>query len=313
MINNNIPLVSIFCPAYNHESYIKQCLEGFILQKCNFSIEVYVQDDASSDKTAEIIKMYAEKYNYIIPRLHTENYYSNGKDINAYFFSQALGKYIAICEGDDYWTDPYKLQKQVDFLEANEDYCMCSHNINSLHNNILQDYYTSNGINPPSDTITLKDLALQNYLPTVSVIFKKNNQVLSDLNTFKNLTLVDYCLHLLNARYGKIKILKDNMAVYRIHNDSLWSSQGQFKCSLMLYTSLLSFLKSNFFLEVSEELKTQLAPIAWFLYNNEPSSELKLNYLKTISDYDLPNLQPKFEKKRIGFKNELKHFLKRYI
>ena len=98
------PLVSIFCPTYNHENYIRQCLDGIVMQKCTFQIEVIVQDDASNDKTALIITEFSDKYNFIIPVFHCENYYSRGKDINEYFFKNAKGKYIAICEGDDYWT-----------------------------------------------------------------------------------------------------------------------------------------------------------------------------------------------------------------
>lgn len=117
-----IPLVSVFCPTYNHEKYIRQCLEGFVMQKTTFSIEIIVQDDASTDNTSNIINEFREKYHFIIPVIHVENIYSQGKNLNEYFFKNAKGKYIALCEGDDYWTDPLKLQKQVDFLEKNEDY-----------------------------------------------------------------------------------------------------------------------------------------------------------------------------------------------
>lgn len=116
----NDPLVSICCITYNHEKYIQQCLEGFLIQKTTFPFEILIHDDASTDRTADIIREYETKYPDIIkPIYQTENQYSKGVFISAtYNWSRAKGKYIALCEGDDYWIDPMKLQKQVDFLEA---------------------------------------------------------------------------------------------------------------------------------------------------------------------------------------------------
>ena len=117
-------LVSICCLAFNHEPYIRKCIEGFLMQKTCFSFEVLIHDDASTDKTAEIIREYEAKYPKIVKSIYqSENQYSKGIKVSQiYQFPRAKGKYIAICEGDDYWTDPLKLQKQVDFLEKNEDY-----------------------------------------------------------------------------------------------------------------------------------------------------------------------------------------------
>lgn len=122
-------MVSICCIVYNHESYIRQCLDGFIMQKTNFVYEIVIHDDASTDKTAEIIREYEAKYpNIIKPIYQKENQYSKGIQISAtYNLPRAKGKYIALCEGDDYWTDPLKLQKQVDFLEINLEYSGCVH------------------------------------------------------------------------------------------------------------------------------------------------------------------------------------------
>ena len=124
------PLVSVVCTTYNHEKYIRQCLDGFVMQKTTFPIEIIVHDDASTDDTVRIVKEYEEKYPNLFNNIYrTENWYSRGKDIWGYLFDQkARGKYIALCEGDDYWIDPYKLQKQVDFLEGHPEYSMCFHN-----------------------------------------------------------------------------------------------------------------------------------------------------------------------------------------
>lgn len=112
-------MVTIRCITYNHEPYIRQCLEGFIMQKTNFRFEAIVHDDASTDGTANIIREYAEKYPDIIkPIFETENQYSKlDGSIQRIMSEHIHGKYVAMCEGDDYWIDPLKLQKQVDFLE----------------------------------------------------------------------------------------------------------------------------------------------------------------------------------------------------
>ncbi len=119
-------MVTIQCCTYNHEPYIRECLNGFVIQKTDFCFEAIVHDDASTDGTAAIVREYAEKYPDIIkPLLETENQYSK-KDgsLNRIMDEHTHGKYIAICEGDDYWTDPLKLQKQVNFLESHPDYGM---------------------------------------------------------------------------------------------------------------------------------------------------------------------------------------------
>ena len=123
MENKDLPLVSICCITYNHEPYIRQCLDGFMMQKTNFSFEVLIHDDASTDKTQDIIREYEAKYPDIIkPIYQKENQYSKGISVTKTFnYPRVKGKYIAMCDGDDYWIDPYKLQKQVDYLEAHSD------------------------------------------------------------------------------------------------------------------------------------------------------------------------------------------------
>ena len=126
MRENEPLMVTILCLVYNHESYIRQCLEGFVMQKTNFRFEAIVHDDASTDGTAAIIREYAEKYPDIIkPIFETENQYSKGDgSLGRIMTAHTHGKYVAICEGDDYWIDPLKLQRQVDFLEGNPEYVL---------------------------------------------------------------------------------------------------------------------------------------------------------------------------------------------
>lgn len=120
-------MVSVICTTYNHEKYIRKCLDGFIMQETDFPYEVLVHDDASTDNTASIVHEYEILYPDIIkPIYQTENQYSKGKAITRdIIFPKCRGKYIALCEGDDYWTDPLKLQKQVAALETHPDCVMC--------------------------------------------------------------------------------------------------------------------------------------------------------------------------------------------
>lgn len=128
MKNVNRPTVSVICLAYNHEKYIRKALEGFVMQKTDFPFEVFVHDDASTDHTRDIIEEFAQKYPHIIvPVYQTENQYSKGTSPTwNVLFPKTQGKYIAFCEGDDYWCDPLKLQLQVNQLEANPNCSACT-------------------------------------------------------------------------------------------------------------------------------------------------------------------------------------------
>jgi glycosyltransferase involved in cell wall biosynthesis len=214
------PVVSICCITYNHEPYIRDAIEGFLMQKTTFPIEILIFDDASTDGTQEIIKSYAEKDPQIKTFLQKENQWSKGKyGLIDWLFPAAKGKYIALCEGDDYWTDPLKLQKQVDFLEANEDYAICFHPIKIWEDGKIVDDYITKEV---QETTTIYDLAEGNYIHTPSVVFRRNEEVFLPLKKI-NSAIGDYPLHMLNAKYGKIKRLTEFMAVYRVHPGGIFS------------------------------------------------------------------------------------------
>ncbi|MEG1612498.1 MAG: glycosyltransferase, partial [Alistipes sp.] len=182
MIDHKELLVSVVCTTYNHEAYVRQALEGFVMQKTNFSFEVIVHDDASTDSTVQIIKEYESKYPNLFRNIYQiENQYSQRKDIwGNLFCNYCAGKYIAICEGDDYWTDPLKLQKQVDFLEVNLEYGLChtecdvfyqeqklwKRNYNSLK------MLDNNMIYPP-DILLEKILSGRYFIKTASVLVRR--------------------------------------------------------------------------------------------------------------------------------------------
>src|SRR5690554_2111531 len=123
----NKPLVSVFCVSYNHEQFIAQALDGFIMQQVDFDFEIVISDDCSTDNTRAIIEKYKNKYPHVFKDVSPQKNLGMQKNW-MHTLSACTGTYIALCEGDDYWTDPNKLQKQVDFLEANEEYSLCVHN-----------------------------------------------------------------------------------------------------------------------------------------------------------------------------------------
>lgn len=219
-------VVSICCLTFNHELYINQTLDSLLFQKTNFPFEIVIHDDASTDKTATIIKEYVEKYPSVFnPLFQTKNQKSIYKSgMNPRFnFPRAKGKYIAICEGDDYWTDPYKLQKQVDFLEKNPDFNICFTRTELLKNNQLEQHKIpekENGI------YTFDDLLLhENFIATASVMFRNNFNKIPDW--FSTLPHGDMAVYLIVGRDTKIKCLQDTTAVYRIHKSGVWQQQNR--------------------------------------------------------------------------------------
>lgn len=213
------PLVSICCLAYNHEPYIRDCLDGFVTQKTDFPFEVLIHDDASTDKTAEVIREYESKYPQIIkPVYQTENKYSKGVKVNSvYNFARARGQYIALCEGDDYWTNPLKLQVQVDFLEANPDYSMCFHNAMLKWEDGREGLSMSN----LEDRDYSGEELYENFIvPTASCVVRKDvfeSDLYKIASKNKNFCFGDIVMWLTASECGKIRAMSDSMSVYRKH------------------------------------------------------------------------------------------------
>lgn len=239
----NSPLVSICCITYNHSLFIRECIDGFMMQETNFDYEIIINDDASTDGTREILleykNKYPEKFKLI---LQVENQWSQGvRGIFARFtFPRARGKYIALCEGDDYWTDPFKLQKQVDFLEANPDFSICFHPVEILENGEIY----PDDLKKVADETTILDLAKGNYIHTPSVVFRNLPECWGN-DLIKKSPVGDYVLHMLNARHGKIKKLAETMAVYR-KGVGIWSSQQKtaiYKKWIVVLTYLIDEFK----------------------------------------------------------------------
>lgn len=218
------PLLSICCTVYNHEKFVAETLEGFLLQKTNFPIEIIVHDDASEDNSQEVLKKYAKIDSRIKLILQKENQYSKrNKPFPNFCFPIARGKYIALCEGDDYWVDPLKLQKQVDFLEGNLSYGICFHDV-MIYDESIKKLKNEDIIPSIKSEFDINDLANGNMMHTPSVVLR-NDFVLP--STISNIPIGDWPLYLFQIKDRKIKKIDGKMAVYRVHKNGVWSTKSE--------------------------------------------------------------------------------------
>jgi len=224
-MNMEEPLVSISCITYNHEPFIRQCLDGLMMQKTDFLFEILIHDDASTDGTVSIIQEYESIYpNIIKPIYEEENQWIKGRRGSCVFnFPRAKGKYIALCEGDDYWTDPLKLQKQVDFLETHEDVSMCFHNVKIINpeGNRTGDFrrYNKDQYVPVEDMLKSRG----DFCPTASFVFR-TQYIKSGYPDFcMNCFVGDWSLQLYLSYKGKIYYFDKEMSVYRFGEAGAWT------------------------------------------------------------------------------------------
>lgn len=295
------PLVSICCITYNHAPYIRECLDGFMMQKTRFPIEIIINDDASTDGTTEIIKEYEAQHPDIIkPIYQVENQYSKGvRGMYANFcFPRAQGKYIALCEGDDYWTDPLKLQKQVDFLESHPDYVMCSHRYNLYIQNkgvFQNDWYgnRTEGVNYNLNTLIHGGW----FFHPLTVMFRSDKLDLDEYSQYKYSMDAVLFFHLLKK--GEGYMMSDNMSVYRIHSGGVWSSIGlnnqirnEFKARIGLY-------------EVEQSYE------AAFFLRNQFTKGMSRKWM--LREWNLMMSSFRIISKHMGFASTMKLFLSKFL
>ena len=238
--------VSVICNAFNHGRYIRDALNGFVMQKTDFKFEVLVHDDASTDNTADIIREFEEKYPDIIkPIYQTENQYS--KDVwitDVYQVRRSKGKYLALCEGDDYWTDPDKLQKQYDALESHPEIDMCVH-ASTLVN--ATDGSVSGTVEYGSEvTVIPVEKVIDgggDFVSTNSLFFRR--EILADRRKFVDVCPLDYTYQISGAINGGMLYLPDNMSAYRVSVPGSWSvtSNKNRKANLNFVKELMAGLK----------------------------------------------------------------------
>lgn len=248
-------LVSIWCLAYNHEKYIRDCLDGFVMQKTNFKFEAIIHDDASTDNTARIIQEYADKYPDIIkPIFEKENQYSkHDGSLNRIMNEHMRGKYVALCEGDDYWIDSYKLQKQVDFLDNHLDFSMCftgtkvKCEVNNITSNLYEDLKTQEYWGD--------DIISKWIVPTCSVVFKKD--ILLYIPNDTRFCVGDNVCFLTCAKHGRIFCISEPTSVYRRQSDG-WVSTHKDSKSLLKWLEHYKALL-EYFPEYKDSIKHQIS------------------------------------------------------
>jgi glycosyltransferase involved in cell wall biosynthesis len=260
------PLVSVNIATYNHKLYISQCIDGVLMQKTNFPFEIIVHDDASTDFTQIILKEYESRHPNLFNNIYqTENQHSK-KDVSIwadFMFPKAKGKYIALCDGDDYWTDPYKLQIQVDFLEDNNDYNICYHDVQVFTNDGL---FSSDFIQKTNKCSTnVYDLAVWgNYIHTSSVVFRNN--FFSIKPEFRKY-ICDYFLYMNLIKEGKIKKIQEIMSVYRYDN-GIWSGSSYYEKQKFILDNIFSILKTTEDDTINKIMNLRLDSIAFYSLPN---------------------------------------------
>ena len=238
-----LPLVTIFNWAFNHKDYIRESIDSILMQKTNFKVEIIIHDDSSTDGTKEIITEYQQKYPHLFNNiLQVENQWSQGKSVMDPLFEKAKGKYIALTHGDDYWTDPLKLQNQVDFLENNKDFSICFTDYKVYDESNRKFYYPDLKNKYKNKSVfSRNDIILSNFIPTATVMFKTRKEVFSKLDP--SLYPGDWFLHVLNSEYGKIKFLPLESTVYRKHDGGVCSASNPIDNNMKYLKAIKIFRK----------------------------------------------------------------------
>lgn len=284
--------VAIHCFVYNHEPYLRDCFEGFVMQQTDFPFVAIVHDDASTDGSAAIIREYEEKYPHIFkPIYETENQWQKHDGSLDRIMNEAIdatgAKYVAMCEGDDYWTDPLKLQKQVDFMEANPEYSLCFHKVRTLdvqQGDMLDDLDTQ-----MLGHSTITDLALRNYIHTPSVLYRIYPMVYDKIQQMGNCCLGDYILWMFLAEKGPIFKLDEHMSVYRF-GCGIWTSSPSYKNYINFIYVLVKLINLIDRSDVRSILLIQIESINQKLINEYETINRLLTQLRSSYPYRIGKL-----------------------
>jgi len=217
-------MVSVVCMTYNHAAFIRDALEGFVAQQAPWRIEVLVHDDASTDGTTETVREYESRYPDLIRGVYqTENQYSKGVNVPRTFLHSLIrGRYVALCEGDDYWTDPHKLEKQVAALEAHPGVDLCAHRTRRIKGG------KSAGYVAPAwrDRLIPADRVIRgggNFVATGSLLCRREAYL--QQTPMREILANDYSLQIQCSLRGGMYYLNDCMSVYRTDTPGSWSRQ----------------------------------------------------------------------------------------
>jgi len=217
-----LPTVSVLIVTYNHENYIRQCLEGIVMQKTTFPIEVIVGEDCSTDNTRSIVQEFEQRYPQVIKPVYHEKNVGGRRNAYEYCYPLLKGRYIAFCEGDDYWTDPYKLQKQVDFLEQHPKTAICFHRVNWVNqrNEILK----AQEALPKPLSYSWQDI-FHIHVPTLSAVIRNCIQI--SYQDLEGVTSADAFLFGMASLHGGGADLGFVGANYRVHSGGVFSQKSK--------------------------------------------------------------------------------------
>jgi glycosyltransferase involved in cell wall biosynthesis len=239
------PLVDVNLVTYNHENFVAQAIESVLAQKTDFPFRLIVGDDCSTDKTQEIVSRYAQEYpDRIAVFLDSEHRGLRSRDrAGLKVLGLSTAKYVAWLDGDDYWTDPHKLQKQVDVLERNPDAAVCFHNVRTFHEDGLHESVNLCPLQQKRVSI-LEDLLRGNFIPSCSVMFRRAT-VGALPEWYFTLKMGDWPLYILIAQHGTIHYLDEVMAAYRVHGGGSWSPRDRTHHDVN-FLQLLDYVNSHF-------------------------------------------------------------------
>jgi len=278
MVDLERPMVSVCMITYNHEDYIAQAIEGVLMQRCNFRFELLIGEDCSTDATRLICERYSENAPDIIKLLPSEK--NLGMMPNFIRTLQSCtGKYIALCEGDDYWTDALKLQKQVDFLETNSEFYFCFHN-DFVFNEITGKNSTRLDQTKIDHIVNIRSAIIQNNCPTASILFRNDSPKISIPEWFVETAKGDYGLIILLSEKGLGKFIPETMSVYRLHTGGSWTgmnSENHFIENKKFYTSLSKYFDDN---DLKELIKNKQS---WVSFNYGLNVTSKGEFLKGLA------------------------------
>ena len=216
--------VSVLVIAYNHEQFIVQAIESVLCQETSFDFEIVVGEDCSHDRTRDILRDYQERYPDKIRLLPPER----NLGMMANFirtFESCCGEYFALLEGDDYWTSPYKLQRQADYLDSHPGCAECFHNVEV----VVEGYPEENHhffSGKSKQVYGIEDIVASNFISTCSTMFRAK-QISPLPGWFASMPMGDWPLHVLNAENGTLDLLPGTMAAYRVHDGGVWSRSSR--------------------------------------------------------------------------------------
>lgn len=288
--DNSVPLVTVICTAFNHGDFIRKCLDGFMMQETDFPVEILIHDDASKDATAAIIGEYQEMYPSIIRSiLQTENQFSKGMKILPLLIEMAHGPYVAICEGDDYWTDPRKLAKQVTLMTSNPTFSLCGTIVRCVKSGKDQSEVELPEMMRPWHSLTV--LGIEDFvggypIHTSTAMFRRH--LLNIPNIFDKVLNLDVCMFAMLAARGPVGFIHECTSTYRIHEGGIYSGKNQLQ-RLKSFQNTCNLLNGYFegkYIERLRRWEYKDARILWrAAWNNGKHLNSILLYLELFPRY----------------------------